>query len=362
MMKEINVTKASLPPFEEYCEELRSIWDNHWLTNMGEKHLRLEAELTRYLGAEQLTLFANGHLSLEAVIEALQLSGEVITTPYTFISTTNALVRKGLKPVFCDIDPHSFTMDPEKIEALITPETSAILPVHVYGHLCDTDAIQSIADRRHLKVIYDAAHAFGVKKNGKGAANFGDASIFSFHATKVFHTVEGGAAICRDPAIKERLDDIKNFGIRGPERIVYDGGNAKLSEIHAAMGLCNLRHMEDWLAGRRAVTERYWRNLSGVPGLLLQEDEPGVEPNYAYFPVVFDGARFTRDEAAGRLAEEGIHARKYFYPLTNHNEAYGFHGEETPVALYVSERVLTLPLYPDLAPADVDRICEIICG
>lgn len=356
----INVTKSSLPPYEEYCEELKSLWESHWLTNMGEKHQQLEAALKDYLAAEQVTLFTNGHLALETVIAAMELTGEVITTPFTFVSTTNAITRNGLKPVFCDIDPSTYTMDPAKIEALITPETSAIVPVHVYGNLCDTDAIEAIAKKHGLKVIYDAAHAFGVKKNGVSAANFGDASMFSFHATKVFNTVEGGAVIYHDPALKAKLDMMKNFGIPGSDRIAYPGGNAKMSEFHAAMGLCNLRHLDEYLAGRKAVVERYRKNLSGVPGLTLSQEQAGVESNYAYFPVVFDGAKYTRDEAAERLASQGIFARKYFFPLTNHNEAYGFRGEETPVALHISERVLTLPLYPDLAMEDVDRICEII--
>lgn len=341
-------------------DELRSIWDSHWLTNMGEKHQKLEAALQDYLGTKQVTLFTNGHLALETVIAAMELTGEVITTPFTFVSTTNAITRNGLKPVFCDIDPVTFTIDPAKIEALITPETSAIIPVHVYGALCDTDAIEAIAKKHGLKVIYDAAHAFGVKKNGVSAANFGDASMFSFHATKVFNTVEGGAVVCRDPAVKARMDYLKNFGVCGPERIVNVGGNAKMSEFHAAMGLCNLRHLDEWLAARKAVVERYRKHLSGVPGLTLLQEQEGVESNYAYFPVVFDGAKYTRDEAAERLAAQDIIARKYFFPLTNHNEAYGFRGVETPVALHIAERVLTLPLYPDLAMEDVDRICEII--
>ena len=356
----IQVTKSALPPLEEYMDELRSIWESHWLTNMGEKHQKLEAALKDYLGAEQVTLFTNGHLALETVIAAMGLTGEVITTPFTFVSTTNAITRNGLKPVFCDIDPVTYTMDPAKIEALITPETSAIVPVHVYGTLCDTNAIEAIAKKHGLKVIYDAAHAFGVKKNGVSAANFGDASMFSFHATKVFNTVEGGAVICRDPDVKKRMDDLKNFGVNGPERIVCAGGNAKMSEFHAAMGVCNLRHLDEWIMGRKAVVERYRQNLSGVPGITLSQDQPGVESNYAYFPVVFDGAKYTRDEAAERLAAQGIFARKYFFPLTNHNEAYGFNGEKTPVALYIAERVLTLPLYPDLAMEDIDRICGII--
>ena len=358
----INVTRSVLPPMEEYMNEISSLWDNHWLTNMGEKHQRLEAALREYLGVQYVTLFTNGHLALEAVLAAFGLTGEVITTPFTFVSTTNAIVRCGLKPVFCDIDPVTYTLDPAKIEALITRETSAIVPVHVYGTLCDVEAIEAIAKKHGLKVIYDAAHAFGVKKDGVSAACFGDAAMFSFHATKVFHTVEGGAVVCRDPAVRERMNRIKNFGVNGPERIVCVGGNAKMSEFHAAMGLCNLRHMPEWLAARREVVERYRRNLAGIPGITVMQDMPGVESNYAYFPVVFDGAKYTRDEAAARLAEHGIFARKYFYPLTNNNEAYGFHGAETPVALHISERVLCLPLYPELAPEDVDLICEIVTG
>lgn len=356
----IQVTKATLPPMEEYMNELRTIWDSHWLTNMGEKHQKFEFALKDYLDAQQVTLFTNGHLALETVIAAMGLTGEVITTPFTFASTTNAIIRSGLKPIFCDIDPVTFTMNPSLIEALITPETSAVIPVHVYGNLCNTDAIEAIAKKHGIKVIYDAAHAFGVRKNGVSAANFGDASMFSFHATKVFNTVEGGAVICHSFDVKKRMDALKNFGVFGPERIVCAGGNAKMSEFHAAMGLCNLRHLNEWIAGRKAVVERYRQNLSGVSGLSLSQEQPDVESNYAYFPVVFDGAKYTRDEAAERLAAQGIFARKYFYPLTNHNEAYGFNGEETPVALHISECVLTLPLYPDLAMEDVDRICEII--
>lgn len=356
----INVTKTSLPPFGEYCEELKSLWESHWVTNQGEKHQKLEYALKDYLVADQVTLFTNGHLAIETVITAMGLTGEVITTPFTFVSTTNAITRNNLKPVFCDVDPVTFTMDPAKIEKLITPKTSAVIPVHVYGTLCDTDAIEALAKKHGLKVIYDAAHAFGVTKNGVSAANFGDASMFSFHATKVFNTVEGGAVISHDSAVKERLDNLKNFGVCNSERIDCIGGNAKMSEFHAAMGLCNLRHLDEWIARRKAVVEQYRRNLSGVPGLTLLREQIGVKSNYAYFPVVFDGAKYTRDEVAERLAAHGIFARKYFFPLTNNNEAYGFHGADTPVALHISERVLTLPLYPDLAFEDVNRICEII--
>ena len=356
----MNVTRSALPPFEEYCEEIRSLWDSRWLTNMGEKHKTLEEMLRAYLGVPNVTLFTNGHLALEGVLAAFGLTGEVITTPFTFTSTTNAIVRSGLKPVFCDIDPETYTLDPAKIEALITPETSAIVPVHVYGTLCDVEAIDAIAKKHGLKVIYDAAHAFGVKKDGVSAANFGDAAMFSFHATKVFHTVEGGCVVYQDPALREKLDVGKNFGVSG-EDILSASPNAKMSEFHAAMGICNLRRIELYITMRKQVVERYRYNLAGVPGLKLLKEQAGVASNYAYFPVVFDGARYTRDEAAARLAEQGIFARKYFYPLTNHCTAYGFHGDETPIAKHVSDHVLCLPLYPELAMKDVDRICEIIC-
>ena len=355
----INVTRSVLPPLEEYINEIAPLWDSRWLTNMGEKHRTLENMLLEYLGARNLTLFANGHLALEGILSAFELKGEVITTPFTFASTTNAIVRCGLKPVFCDIDPETYTLDPAKIEALITPSTAAIVPVHVYGTLCDVEAIDDIAKKHGLRVIYDAAHAFGVKKNGVSAACFGDASMFSFHATKVFHTVEGGCVVFKDEALRSMLDIGKNFGVSG-EDIVWPAPNAKMSEFHAAMGICNLRHIEEHIAARKRIVERYRKNLSSIPGLNLLKEQPGIESNYAYFPVVFDGAGYTRDRAADRLAGQGIFARKYFYPLTNCCTAYGFHGDETPIAKYVSDRVLCLPLYPELALGDVDRICEII--
>ena len=360
-MGNINVTKSALPSKEEYYKEISSLWDSRWLTNMGEKHQKLEQGLVEYFGVPSVTLFTNGHLALEAAIAAMGLTGGVITTPFTFVSTTHAIVRNGLKPVFCDIDPETYTMDPAKIEALITPETSAIVPVHVYGTLCDVDTIQAIADKHGLKVIYDAAHAFGVTKNGVNAACFGDASMFSFHATKVFHTVEGGCVACQSKDLRLRLDHLKDFGLTNGE-IYEPGGNAKMSEFHAAMGICNLRHIDAYIADRKQVVERYRQNLAGVPGLTLLQEQPGVRSNYAYFPVVFDGAKYTRDEAAARLAEQGIFARKYFFPLTNHCTAYGFHGDETPIAKHISDRVLCLPLYPELALEDADRICEIICS
>ena len=350
----INVTRSTMPPFEEYIQTIAPLWESRWLTNMGAIHQEFEAELREFLNSPCVTLYTNGHLALEGVLEALEKKGEIITTPFTFASTTHAISRRGFTPVFCDIEDTYYTMDPAKIEALITDKTVAILPVHVYGNLCDHEAIRRIADRHGLKVIYDAAHAFGVP----GAANFGDASMFSFHATKVFHSVEGGCVTCADPELKARMDRLKNFGIAG-ESIPDIGGNAKMSEFHAAMGLCNLRYVNQWIEARKQVVARYRENLEELPGIKLCPEQPGVKSNYAYFPVVFTGP-FTRDMAAGKLAEQGIIARKYFYPLLNDCAAYGFRGNETPVAKYISERVLTLPLYPELSMEDVDRICDIL--
>ena len=360
----INVTRSSLPPFEEYCEEIREIWDSRWLTNMGKKHEALEQALRDYLGCAYLALCTNGHLALENLLEAFGLKGEIITTPFTFASTTHAIVRCGCTPVFADIDPVSFTLDPKKIEEKITEKTAAILPVHVYGNLCNVDAIAAIGKKHGIPVIYDAAHAFGVFRDGVSAAAFGDGAMFSFHATKVFHSIEGGLAVCRDGETLLRLNDLKNFGIHGPEEVPYVGGNAKMNEFCAAMGLCNLRHLEEEIEKRRRVVARYRARLEGVPGLQLNPIQEGVRSNNAYFPVVFDGFRLDRDQVFARLAENGVNTRKYFYPLTNSFACYagkpGFDPAETPVAAYVADRVLTLPLYADLSGEDADRICDII--
>ena len=360
----INVTRSSMPPFEEYCEEIRGLWDSRWLTNMGEKHQALEQALRDYLGCEYLALHTNGHLALENLIEAFGLKGEIITTPFTFASTTHAIVRCGCTPVFADIDPVSFTLDPKKIEEKITEKTAAILPVHVYGNLCNVDAIAAIGKKHGIPVIYDAAHAFGVFRDGVSAAAFGDGAMFSFHATKVFHSIEGGLAVCRDGETLLRLNDLKNFGIHDEENVPYVGGNAKMNEFCAAMGICNLRHLEEEIEKRRRVVARYRARLEGVPGLQLNPIQEGVRSNNAYFPVVFDGFRLDRDQVFARLAENGVNTRKYFYPLTNSFACYagkpGFDPAETPVAAYVADRVLTLPLYADLAEEDADRICDII--
>lgn len=356
----INVTRSSMPEFEEYCEEIKDLWDSRWLTNMGAKHQQFEADLKKYLHIDNVCLYCNGHLALENIIAALELSGEVITTPFTFASTTHAIVRNGLTPVFCDINPDTYTIDVTKIEALITERTSAIIPVHVYGNICDVEAIQAIADKYNLKVIYDAAHAFGVTYKGENVANFGDASMFSFHATKVFHSIEGGMLSFKDSSLYTKLNQLKNFGIVDQETVGFVGGNAKMNEFAAAMGVCNLRHLDGEIAKRKAAVERYHERLSNVEGIKLCQIPADVDFNYAYFPVVFDGYKYTRDEICDRLKEHDIIARKYFYPITNSFGCYDFDPNETPIALDISMKVVTLPLYADLTIEDVDTICDII--
>lgn len=366
MEPRIQVTRSSMPDFEEYCEQIRELWDSRWLTNMGVKHQQLEQALKESLQVPCVTLFANGHLALETVLSAFDFpkGAEVITTPFTFASTTHAIVRCGLTPVFCDVNDRDYTLDAEKLEALITPRTVAILPVHVYGSLCDVDAIGQLARRYGLKVIYDAAHAFGVTRKGISAAAFGDAAMFSFHATKVFHTIEGGAVCCREEALQQKLNQWKNFGFQDPETVCYAGGNAKLNEFAAAMGLCNLRHLEEEIGKRREAVERYRIRLQGIRGIHLIPEQADVVSNYAYFPVVFDGFPEDRDQIGEKLAAHNILARKYFYPLTNSFACYqglpGFDPEATPVAKRIAERVLTLPLYAGLTEEEVDRICDVI--
>lgn len=366
MNETILVTRSSMPTYEEYINEIKELWDTHWLTNMGVKHNQLQKELEDYLSVPHATLYTNGHLALENAIAALNLpvGGEVITTPFTFASTTHAIVRNKLVPVFCDVNDQDYTIDVHKIEALITNRTVAIVPIHVYGNLCDVEEIDRIAKKYGLKVIYDAAHAFAVKYKGVSSACFGDMSMFSFHATKVFNTIEGGAVCYSDDNLVQLLNDQKNFGIHGPEKVSYVGGNAKMNEFQAAMGICNLRHLDDEIAKRKKVVEHYRERLLGVEGIKLSVVQENVESNYAYFPVVFDGYKYTRNEIFEKLQEQGITARKYFFPLTNSFECYRNYPtagvEKTPVAQHLALRVLTLPLYADLSLEDVDRICDII--
>lgn len=365
MNNRILVTRSSMPNLEEYVNEIKDIWNSHWLTNMGVKHQELQKELISYLGVDHIELLTNGHMAIELSLQAMGLTeGEVITTPFTFASTTHAIVRNGLEPVFCDINPYDFTIDVTKIEELITDRTVAIMPVHVYGNICDVEEINRIAKKYGLKVIYDAAHTFGEKYKNKGIGSFGDISCFSFHATKVFNSIEGGAVCFHDEDFGKELYRLKNFGIKNAEVVDGVGANAKMNEFCAAMGLCNLRHVDGEIEKRKEIVERYRDQLDGIDGIQLNPIQKDVQSNYAYFPVIFDEKVFgaSRNEVFEKLDENGIGARKYFYPLTNTFDC--FHGKYdvnlTPVALHISKRVLTLPLYADLSLQDVDKICDIV--
>jgi dTDP-4-amino-4,6-dideoxygalactose transaminase len=351
-----------MPEFEAYVEEIRSLWGNRWLTHTGPKHQELENKLRTYLGVVNISLFANGHLALELAVDALDLKGEIITTPFTFASTTQAIVRNGLVPVFCDIDEKDYTIDVRKIEALITEKTSAIMPVHVFGNVCDVEAIARIAKKHNLKVIYDAAHSFGESVDGTAIGRYGDISMFSFHATKVFHTVEGGCLTYADSGYTQKLNELRQFGMVGQDSVQAIGTNAKMTEMHAAMGLCNLRIVDEFIAKRKLATERYHELLSGVPGISLCKIPGNIKPNYAYMPALFDKEEFGmgRDEVCEFLAREDIYARKYFYPLTSSFEVYQgmFEIQKTPVAEKIADNILTLPLYSDLSLEDVDRVCR----
>lgn len=364
-MKTINVTRPSLPPFEEYCAEIQDIWESKWLSNSGQKHQALQRELGTVLGTDGIELTVNGHMALELSLAALNLKGEVITTPFTFASTIHAIVRNGLTPVFCDIDPATLTLDPKKVEKLVNPGTCAAMPVHLYGNICDIDEIDAIAQKNHIKVIYDAAHAFGEQWKGRGIGAFGDAACFSFHATKPFNSAEGGAACIRDPEVRNRLLKMRNFGIRDEEHVDFAGTNAKMNELSAAMGLCNLRHFDDEVRKRECVDRRYRQNLQDVSGITLRSLQSEVRQNYSFFPILIDPDLFgaTRDEVFDKLAANQIFCRKYFFPLASEYGCYqGRFGapEDTPVALKASRRVLTLPIYADLPLDQVDRICELL--
>lgn len=357
----INVTRSSMPSYEEYCEEIKSIWDTVHLTNMGPIHNKLKAQIRDYLKVSCAELFVNGHLALYCGLKALELEGEIITTPFTFASTTNAIVQAGCTPVYCDIKP-DYTIDESKIEALITEKTCAILAVHVYGNICSVDAIQKIADKHGLKVIYDAAHAFGVEYNGRGIGSYGDLSMFSFHATKVFHTIEGGCLTFSDETLAQKIALHRNFGVSGEELDCF-GSNAKMNEFQAAMGICNLRHIDDELALRKAAFEHYHRRLSGISGITLLPLSAPIKQNYAYYPVLIDAAVFgmNRDAVAETLRQHEIYARKYFYPLVSKNKGFSEDlAYQTPTAKAYSENILCLPLYAQLTEAEIDRICDIV--
>lgn len=365
-MKTITVTQPSMPPLSEFVEYLEKIWESKWLTNNGQMHQDLEQALADYLGVKYISLFSNGTLALITSLQSLKITGEVITTPYSFVATTHSLWWNGIKPVFVDIDPVSYNIDPRRIEAAITPKTTAIMPVHVYGNPCELEKIQDIADTYGLKVIYDAAHAFGVRRNGTSVLNAGDMSILSFHATKVFSTIEGGAIVCHDESTKRRIDYLKNFGFAGETKVVAPGINAKLNEVQAAYGLMQLKHIDDYIARRREIARLYRQELAGIHGLSFSEEIEGVEANDSYFAILIDAKAYgmERDALYERLKEQGIHGRRYFYPLISDFSTYSGLSSATadnlPVATAIAQKVICLPIYPDLSNDDVLRVCSAL--
>lgn len=374
----ILVTRSSMPTLEEYIDEIKDLWNTHWLTNMGDKYKNFQGQLLKYLNVPFVEMLSNGHMALELSLQALKLSNvscnslekncfkkmEVITTPFTFASTTHSIVRNGLSPVFCDIKEDDFTIDENLIENLITDATVAIMPVHVYGNICNVTKIQKIADKYGLKVIYDAAHSFGEKLDGISTGSFGDVSCFSFHATKVFNTIEGGAVCYKDVSFGQELCRLKNFGIKNEEVVDGVGANAKMSEFCAAMGICNLRHIDDEIKKRKTVFDYYESRLLDVAGIRTRKIPNNVQSNYAYYPIVVDEKKFgkTRNEIHSIMQKNNIYTRKYFYPITNSFECYQgkFDVFKTPIALRISKRILCLPMYSDLSEKEIDRIVSII--
>jgi dTDP-4-amino-4,6-dideoxygalactose transaminase len=355
-----------MPPLDEYLIYLQQIWDSRILTNNGPFHQQFERELADYLGVKYLSVFANGTLALVTALQALHISGEVITTPFSFVATTHSLWWNNIKPVFVDIEPEYFTLDPEKIEAAITSQTTAIMPVHVYGSPCQTEAIQKIADTYGLKIIYDAAHAFGVKINGNSVLMSRDLSVLSFHATKTFSTFEGGAIVCHDEQMKRHIDHLKNFGFEDEVTVVEPGINAKMNELQAAFGLVQLKHVKEYINRRKEIANLYRRKLSGVRGIRFLNDMERVDHSYTYFPVLVDAQSYgeTRDELYERLKKHNVYGRRYFYPLISQFPTYrgliSAKPENLPVATKVAEQVLCLPIYPHLEPETVNRITDII--
>lgn len=364
--KTIFVTQPYLPPLDEFLPYLEKIWDNKVLTNGGPFHQQLERELCEYLGVEHIALFTNGTIALVTALQALRITGEVITTPYSFVATAHSLLWNGIKPVFVDVDPGSLNLDPNKIEAAITPQTTAILPVHCYGHPCNVDAIQKIADTYNLRVIYDAAHAFGVRRNGDGSIlRYGDLSVLSFHATKVFNTFEGGAIVCPDLKTKMRIDQLKNFGHAGETNVVATGINGKMSEINAAFGLLQLKYVDEAIRRRKEIDQAYKSRLANVKGVHCLGDTGEARANYAYFPILINHLYpLGRDELYDRMKAHGVHPRRYFYPLISEFPMYrglpSAHRGNLAVATKAAAQVLCLPIYPDLTDDTVERICQFI--
>lgn len=362
----ITVTSPLLPDLGEFTKLLQQIWDSKWITNNGSFHQKLEKGLAEYLKVPYVSLFTNGTLPLITALQALRVTGEVITTPYSFVATTHALWWNGIRPVFVDIDPKTGCMDPNKIEAAITPRTTAIMPVHVYGKPCDVDAIQDIADKYGLKVIYDAAHAFGVEVDGKSILNAGDLSTLSFHATKVYNTVEGGAMIMHDAKTKQRIDYLKNFGFAGETEVVGPGINSKMDEVRSAYGLLNLQQVDKAIAARRHVAERYREALRGIPGITFWDDLPGVKHNYSYFPIFVNAKEYgeTRDELYFRMRDHKVWGRRYFYPLISEFSTYrglpSATRENLPNATRMADEVICLPIHHAMSEEDIDRVIKEI--
>lgn len=364
--KIITVTSPLLPDLDEFNVYLKDIWNRHWLTNNGHYHHELEKALCEYLKVPYISLFTNGTIPLLCALQALRITGEVITTPYSFVATTHSLWWNNIKPVFVDIDPETCNIDPDKIEAAITPNTTAIMPVHVYGKPCDTKRIQEIADKYGLKVIYDAAHAFGVEVNGKSILEAGDISTLSFHATKVYNTIEGGALICRDKAMKDRIDHLKNFGFSDETTVIAPGINGKMDEIRSAYGLLNLKQVDKAIAARQYVANRYRAALRDVEGITFMDDISGVRNNYSYFPVFIDKEKYgmTRDELYFKMKSQNVLGRRYFYPLISDFSTYkglpSARKENLPVANRIADTVICLPMYPTLKEEDINRVLDCI--
>ena len=364
--KLITVTSPLLPPLEEFIPYLEEIWKSKWITNNGQFHRQLEEALADYLGVKYVSLFTNGTLPLITALQALGIKGEVITTPYSFVATTHALWWNGIKPVFVDIDPETCNLDPDKIEAAITERTTAIMPVHCYGMPCDTEKIQAIADKHGLKVIYDAAHTFGVRVNGESILKAGDMSTLSFHATKVYNTVEGGALVCHDAETKKQIDFLKNFGFNGETEVVAPGINSKMDEIRSAYGLLNLKQVDAAIEARHKVADYYRSALRTVKGVKVFEDVPGVRHNYAYFPILINAAEYdmTRDELYFKMRDDNVLGRRYFYPLISTFDTYknleSSNPANLPVATRIADEVICLPMYYGLTEEDLERVVKCI--
>ncbi|MDK2802687.1 MAG: DegT/DnrJ/EryC1/StrS family aminotransferase [Oscillospiraceae bacterium] len=356
------VTQPSLPKYELYVKIIKRIWDNKWISNNGPIHTEFEKSLKNYLQSNNITLFTNGHLALDIAIRSLNVKGEVITTPFTFVSTAHAISMNGLTPVFCDIKTIDYNIDEDSIESLINEKTTAILPVHVYGRPCNIIKIQELADKYNLKVIYDAAHAFGVQIDGTSIGDFGDISMFSFHATKVFNTIEGGALTYKDDLLKDKFNLLKNFGIKNEDEVSMVGLNAKMSEFQACMGILNLDNINNDIKKLKTLTELYFSNLSKIPGIIFNEIPNNIKYNYAYMPIIVDETKFsiTRDELFKRFKEYNIFTRKYFYPLVSDTLAYSHIKSNTPNATYLSNRILCLPIFSDMTLKQVQKVCDII--